>query len=229
MNRTYRELVEGDDVLRFRGWEEAGTILASEKRRCPGEWSLKHGVLVVEDPDNDWVCRFEDAGNIVHMSIFERVVRESMGRRRMHDDRCRLLYRVKVRKSNLHVTVTEDTFEQECSARKRTLEQLSSYADLLDEDEMRELKQSLDPKTLPLHRALRDKRIRRSVRMIDAMMNLLGDEGAVEERTLADKPKPFSPSPLRPACRLFSIRRSYVRHLRKKGVYSFQDLSYKCD
>lgn len=229
MYRTYREMVQGKDVIRFRGWEEAGTILASTKARTVGEWSLKEGILVIEDADNDWVCHFEDKGNLVHLSVHERVVRESMGRRRMHDDRCRLLYRAKVRKSGLSVTVLEDVFEEECSARRRTLEHLSAYSDLLDDDEMEELRRSLDPKTLPLHQALRDKRIRRCVRMIDAMMSLMGDEGAVEERTLVDKPKPFSPSPLRPACRLFSIRRSYVRHLRKRGVYSFQDRSYKCD
>lgn len=217
MDKTYERLVDGQEVFRYRGWDEGDEVVSLHKIRHIGEWSVTEGVLVVEDPANDIVCRFERTGTVIAIDLYERMVRESMGRRRMHDDRCRLRYRVHVRKRDLKIKVLEDSMEEEASSRRSTLESLEDYAYLLEDGEADELRRSLDESELSEHAKERDRTIRRCVRMIEAMNRVLGDSDASETRELVHKMLPFSPAPVRPNCRLTSIRKSYLRRVRRKG------------
>lgn len=217
MDMTYQQLVEGHDVFRFRGWIEGDEVVAHHRIKGVGEWHLAKGVLVIEDASNDIVCLFEHRGAYISIRTYERIVRESNDRRRMHDDRCPLLHHVKVRKRDLRVTAVDDAFQADAEARLATLENISAYAHLLEDGELEEMRKSVERTDISSYTKKRDRDVRRCIRMIDAMMRMLDDPDASETRELVHKALPFSPTPLRPNCRLTSVRKSYMRRVHRKG------------
>ena len=217
MDITYQQLVKDHEIFRYRSWDEGNDIVSHQSERNIEEWSVSEGILVVEDATNDIVSHFKRTVSVITIDIFERIVRRSKGNRRMHDDRCQLRYRARVSKRELRIDIISDLKEEEANARKDTIANLSTYAYLLDSGEEEELRQSLNESTMTEHVKERSRIIRKCIRMIDAMMRLLDNPEASETREFVHKSLPFSPMPLRPNCRLTSIRKSYLRRVRRKG------------
>lgn len=216
MNVTYQELARDMKIIRYRGFREARSIIRHAPERT-NPWSIREGLLVIESDPNDIVIRFESDSGTVRLDVYERVVRKTMDGKRMHDDRCRPLFRGSIRKGNLAIRVTEDNYEKEQLERKRTLSEFHRYEHLLDPDEIEEFRSAYDGPALTEHRKRRTTLFRESFRMIDAMNRYLEEEGAVETRLLVHKRRRFSPVPERPSGELYSIRRSFVRRLERKG------------
>lgn len=217
MNLTYQELVDGEKLLRYRSREEARTAIKNAPR-INRPWTVNRGILIIEGEKNDTVIRFAEREASVSLDVYERVVRKTMDGLRMHDDHCRLLFRGCVRKDRLSVRVTEDPHESSQLERKRTLEEFHRYEHLLEEDEVEEFRSAYDPGQLTEHRKRRTALFKSAFKMIDAMNKFISEDMGVEARSLNHKQRRFSPAPLRPSCELYSIRRSFVRWVERKGL-----------